>query len=130
MIRRVFPLPLRLQWGPQSQSDFSSLQTMGTKKTTTPKADAPAKRAAKPLKTVKVATPATPASTTKAAPAKKAAAPRKRTTKPKAPAYTHEDIALRAYFVSEKRRADGLPGDEHSDWLEAERQLAAEHAAK
>jgi hypothetical protein len=33
---------------------------------------------------------------------------------------------LRAYFISEKRRNLGLPGNEHHDWLEAERQLAAE----
>lgn len=52
--------------------------------------------------------------------------PAAKTAKPKAPAYTHEDVALRAYFISEKRRHHGQPGDEHQDWLEAERQLAAE----
>jgi hypothetical protein len=39
-----------------------------------------------------------------------------------------DDIALRAYFIAEKRHADGLPGDEHQDWVEAERQLRAEAA--
>jgi hypothetical protein len=36
------------------------------------------------------------------------------------------DIALRAYFISEKRRSQGLHGNEHHDWVEAERQLLAE----
>lgn len=97
---------------------------MGTKKTTTPKTDAPSKRAAKPTEAVKLPTPA------KRTTAKKPSAPRKPAAKkaPKTPAFTRDDIALRAYFVSEKRRAAGLPGDEHSDWIEAERQLLAEHA--
>lgn len=95
---------------------------MGTKKTTTKKTDAPSKRAAKPAATIKLATAARRAEPRK--PATKRAAAKA----PKAPAYTHADISLRAYFVSEKRRAAGLPGDAHSDWLEAERQLQAEHA--
>ena len=97
-------------------------EAMGKKNTTTKKADAPAKRAAKPAAEVKLAAPR------KAAPARKVAAPRKPAAKKTAPAFSDADIALRAYFVSEKRRASGLPGDEHSDWLEAERQLTAEHA--
>lgn len=36
------------------------------------------------------------------------------------------DIALRAYFIAEKRRSQGVHGNEHQDWLEAERQLLAE----
>lgn len=39
------------------------------------------------------------------------------------------DIALRAYFISENRRLQGLPGDESNDWLEAERQIAAERGS-
>ena len=70
------------------------------------------------------------AETTKTVTAKAKPAPKAK--KPKAPAkasaYTNEDVALRAYFISEKRRAHGLPGDEHQDWLEAEHQLAAESA--
>jgi len=46
------------------------------------------------------------------------------------PAFTQEDVALRAYFISEKRRSNGLPGDEHQDWLEAERQIKAEFTKK
>src|SRR4051812_40056735 len=58
-----------------------------------------------------------------AAPKAKAAAPR--LAKLAAP-YTRDDIALRAYFIAEKRQTHGLHGDEHQDWIEAERQLAAE----
>jgi hypothetical protein len=36
---------------------------------------------------------------------------------------TNEEIALRAYYIGERRRNLGLPGDSQSDWLEAERQL-------
>jgi hypothetical protein len=97
---------------------------MGKKTTTTKKAGAAPKRAAKPSAEIKLAAPAKPA-----AAAKKSAAPRKRAAKPAAPAYTPEDIALRAYFVSEHRQKNGLPGDAQSDWLEAERQLRAENGA-
>ena len=37
-----------------------------------------------------------------------------------------ENVALRAYFISEKRVAEGRAGDSLTDWLEAERQLLAE----
>jgi len=50
----------------------------------------------------------------------------KKAVKTAARAYTREDVALRAYFIAEKRHAHGHPGNEHQDWLEAERQLAAE----
>ncbi len=36
---------------------------------------------------------------------------------------TNEDIALKAYYLAERRRHLGLPGDPESDWLEAERLL-------
>jgi len=35
-------------------------------------------------------------------------------------------VRLRAYFISERRRRFGLPGDAESDWLEAKRQLLSE----
>ena len=43
-----------------------------------------------------------------------------------------EEIGLRAYFISERRRQAGAPGDEVSDWVEAERELRieAEKAAR
>jgi hypothetical protein len=37
-----------------------------------------------------------------------------------------EAIRIRAYFISERRRRFGLPGDAESDWLEATRQLLSE----
>jgi len=37
-----------------------------------------------------------------------------------------EAIRIRAYFISERRRRFGLPGDAESDWLEARRQLLSE----
>lgn len=42
---------------------------------------------------------------------------------------THEMIAVRAYFLSENRNANGIPGDHGGDWHEAERQLRSEAAA-
>jgi hypothetical protein len=52
-------------------------------------------------------------------------------TKP-APAsvVTDADIALRAYYIGEKRQKLGIPGDSTSDWVQAERQLKAEAIAK
>jgi hypothetical protein len=43
---------------------------------------------------------------------------------------SNDDIALRAYYIAERRQAMGWPGDSHSDWVEAERQLRAEAARK
>ena len=43
---------------------------------------------------------------------------------------TIEDISLRAYFIAERRKSYGLPGDETADWVEAERQLLIEAAQK
>jgi hypothetical protein len=37
-----------------------------------------------------------------------------------------EQIRLRAYFISERRRRFALRGDSGSDWLEAKRQLLSE----
>jgi len=37
-----------------------------------------------------------------------------------------EQIRIRAYFISERRRRFALPGDANSDWLEAKRQLLSE----
>ena len=39
---------------------------------------------------------------------------------------TYEQVQLRAYFISERRRKLGLPGDESHDWLTAERELREE----
>ena len=39
---------------------------------------------------------------------------------------TYEQVQLRAYFISERRRKLGLPGDESHDWLTAEQELRAQ----
>lgn len=39
---------------------------------------------------------------------------------------TDEQIQMRAYFISERRRRFALPGDANSDWLEAKRQLLSD----
>jgi hypothetical protein len=94
---------------------------MAKKPDSTSKPAAPLKRAVKPAAKTKTTGKATKAPVGKA----------KRAVKPPAPVeppYTRHDVALRAYFIAEKRCAHGLAGNEHQDWLEAERQLAAEYA--
>ena len=39
---------------------------------------------------------------------------------------TDEAVRIRAYFISEWRTQNGIPGDSAHDWLEARRQLQAE----
>lgn len=39
---------------------------------------------------------------------------------------TDEQVSMRAYFISERRRRLNLVGDANTDWLEARRQLLAE----
>jgi hypothetical protein len=51
----------------------------------------------------------------------------KATEKPASPVVSTDLVALRAYFISEKRIADGIEGDALTDWLEAERQILAEN---
>jgi hypothetical protein len=71
---------------------------------------------------------------TPTAPATEAKKPRK-SSKPKSAANTRkqtpfsptfEQVQLRAYFISERRRKLGLPGDESHDWMAAERELRQE----
>lgn len=57
-----------------------------------------------------------------AAPVSKPPAPHKLA----APAVTHDEIALRAYYIGERRQMMGWPGDSSGDWVEAEAQLVAE----
>ncbi len=99
------------------------------KKTTTTKKQAkpavPAAKAAAPIPATKAAPLRKPAAKKPAA--KKPASPRKPAAPPK---ISSDDLALRAYFLGEKRQQLGLAGDSHSDWIEAERQLLAEHGVK
>ncbi|HEY0792575.1 MAG TPA: hypothetical protein VGD78_16035 [Chthoniobacterales bacterium] len=39
---------------------------------------------------------------------------------------TVEQIQLRAYFISERRKSAGLPGDETGDWVQAREELRSE----
>jgi hypothetical protein len=91
------------------------------KTTTTTKSKATPKRAAKPP-AAKVATPEKPK--TKRAPAKRLTARRPAKAEP---AFSNDDIALRAYFIAQDRQQFGRPGTPEGDWLEAERQLRSEH---
>src|SRR4029077_15223122 len=47
-----------------------------------------------------------------------------RSSKGKEP--SHEQIQLRAYFIGEQRKSLGIPGNETSDWVQAELELKAE----
>jgi hypothetical protein len=51
-----------------------------------------------------------------------------RSSKAKEPSY--EQVQLRAYFISERRKSLKIPGDEASDWVQAENELKAELARK
>ncbi len=57
-------------------------------------------------------------------------APAKKRAKPIESAPTaepsDEEVRLRAYFISERRRESGILGDARSDWLEAKQQLLSE----
>ncbi len=46
------------------------------------------------------------------------------------PVIAHDDIALRAYFIAERRQQMGWPGDSATDWADAEAQLRAEALEK
>ena len=86
-----------------------------------PATSKPAKRPAK-----KAAAKRRPAAATKKSATSPAeASPRSRTRRLVAVVHTitTEDIALRAYYIAERRQHLGLPGDAQSDWLEAEKQL-------
>lgn len=105
------------------QQGHNSKHTMVNK---TQKNEGPASKAKPAAPKPRVATKAKPvARIAVPAPAPKAT----KATKPKAaklPAPSPDDIALRAYFIAEKRQQLGLPGDSMSDWVEAEAQLVAE----
>ena len=77
---------------------------------------------AKEIPAAPVANPATPigkAKSAKTKPGKKAT----RSGKVKEP--TFEEIQLQAYYIGERRKKYGIPGDATSDWVEAELTLKA-----
>jgi hypothetical protein len=76
-------------------------------------------------------------------PRRKKAAPKKKTARPVKPAASRktsspasipepsdEEIALRAYFIAERRIQLSLAGDSARDWIEARRQLIEEAGPK
>ena len=110
-------------------------------KSKAPKVEAPAltieaavakpARAAKPVEAAKKptaakASPVKKAASNKAAEAKSATVIKPEPAKVTKAPVSLDDVALRAYFISEKRRALGIPGDEHQDWIDAEREIQAE----
>lgn len=92
---------------------------MATKKTATKTTEpAPAKKTAKKTAKKEVAAVTEVAAKPAVKPAKKAA------PKPTASTPSPDAVARVAYMNYRKRVEQGLPGDSHSDWLEAERQLS------
>ena len=84
------------------------------KKSTAPKTAEPA-----PLPAV------VPTAKKAAKPAKKAAAKK---VAPKVSEKPSPDMIARAAYLNYRRRVEqGLPGDSHGDWLEAERHCSANH---
>ncbi|MCE9586927.1 MAG: hypothetical protein K8R57_01265 [Verrucomicrobia bacterium] len=51
-------------------------------------------------------------------------------TSAKEPVISHDDIALRAYFIAERRQKMDWAGDSHTDWADALSQLRAEALEK
>jgi hypothetical protein len=99
---------------------------MATKKTAAKKVesapttagDTPKPGAKKAAKVAKKAVVKKAPATKTAAPAKKAATKKVINPKPSL------DVIARAAYLNYRRRVEqGLPGDSHGDWLEAERQL-------
>jgi len=102
------------------------------KATTAKTVKTPAKKIAKPDK--KEASPAKVVAATKVkksafkstTSAKSVAPALLATPEVEVPSIPREEIELRAYFISERRQTMGWPGDESTDWIEAESQLLAE----
>jgi hypothetical protein len=89
------------------------------------KPPAPASETKKPRKSSKAKSESKGKSASKAKPEPSA---KSESNTPKLAAHlpTFEQVQLRAYFISERRRKLGLPGDESHDWLTAERELKQE----
>jgi hypothetical protein len=115
----------------------NSLNDMAAKKTAnkttasapngkeTKKQAAPAaKKATKKTVTVNADSPSASAESAQAPVPVKAAAPIKNSTPKKVSPASPDAIAQAAYFNYRRRVEQGLPGDSHGDWLEAERYLS------
>lgn len=92
-------------------------------KPSAPAAKKAAKKAATKTAAKKVATvPAPKATKTAAKKVSSTPAPKAASKKP-----SFDEIARGAYLNYRSRIANGLPGDSHNDWLEAERKLGVIH---
>ena len=79
-----------------------------------------AKKAAPAPKTASKSTPAAKAATAPVStPVRNSAVPKPQTAAAKAKVITHDDIAQRAYFISQS----GTGGSEYDNWVRAEREL-------
>jgi hypothetical protein len=96
---------------------------MGTKNDTAKPVTTEIPASASIIKKPEAASPAVIIAIEKPAVKKK---PAKKAVKKKLAKLSTEDIALRAYFISEHRHKHGIHGDSHSDWVQAEKQLKAE----
>lgn len=125
ILRTVLPPGFGCRMLPGHSHATANLKNMSKKTTPDKKAATPAKRPAKPAAkrqaSPQLAVAAKPVKAAKAKTAALATARAKRATR-----LTRDEIALRAYFIAEKRRHHALPGDESQDWIEAERELLAE----
>ena len=95
--------------------NLNSSRIMATKKTAKkPPESAPSEAAKSAGPVAKKSVKAVKSATAKQASAKQAA--------PKAAARPSPDVIARAAYLNYRRRVEqGLPGDSHGDWLEAER---------
>lgn len=85
-----------------------------------------AKKAATKIAAKKVASVAAPKAT-KTAAKKPASAPSPKAPKAASKKPSLDEIARGAYLNYRSRVENGLPGDSHNDWLEAERKLGVIH---
>lgn len=98
----------------------------------TPKVAGKVGKSSSAIKTTEPKKPATKPAAQKstATAAAKPAAAKTASAAPTVVEISTEDISLRAYFIAERRRQLGWPGDELSDWTEAEKQLRQEALRK
>ncbi len=91
------------------------------------------KRSVKKSKTVALPVkeiPAAPVAEKPAAPKSTAPETVKRPVRSSKKEPSYEQVQLRAYFIGERRKSLGIPGNETSDWVQAELELKTELALK
>src|SRR5262249_49275392 len=109
--------------GPIAPSDGSTQANGTIKPAKQPKVKSVTRTPKKTPPTAKVSDKSSRPTKAKGAPAAKSKRIREM-AKPES--FTDDDIRIRAYFISEHRTREGIPGSSADDWLEARRQLQAE----